>query len=81
MQYFQILTCNDTLGTCCSDFGLVTILNVMRKFFNVFQIIVPIILLIMITIQLTTLISNPDAKNGTKKLINKYFCSTNLVAI
>lgn len=75
MQYFQILTCNDTLGTCCSDFGLVTLLNVMRKFFNVFQIIVPIILLIMVTVQLTTLISNPDAKNGTKKLTNKFIAA------
>lgn len=71
MQYFQILTCNDALGTCCTDYALATVLNVVRKFFNIFQLVVPILLIIGITIQLIKLMSNPDEKGGGKKVINR----------
>lgn len=71
MQYFQILSCNDTLGTCCSDYGLVTVLDLMRKFFDIFQMVVPIILLVMATVQFIKLMVNPEEKNGMKKITNK----------
>lgn len=71
MPYIQILTCNDALGTCCTDFGLATILDVVRKFFNIFQLVVPILLIIGITIQLIKLMGNPDEKGGGKKVINR----------
>ena len=71
MQYFQILTCNETLGTCCNDYGLVPILDIIRKFFDIFQIIVPILLIIGGTIQLVKLMANPDEKDGTKKITNR----------
>ena len=71
MLGLQILTCNETLGTCCNDYGLVPILDVIRKFFDIFQIIIPILLIIGVTIQFVKLLSNPDEKGGTKKIINR----------
>ena len=71
MQYFQILTCNDTLGTCCTDFALATVLDIVRKFFNIFQIIVPILLIIGVTIQLIKLMNDPERKNGIKEITNR----------
>lgn len=67
----QILTCTDTLGTCCSDYALATVLDIVRKFFDLFQMIVPILLIIGVTIQLIKLMSNPDEKGSGKKLINR----------
>lgn len=71
MQYIQILTCNDALGTCCTDFALATVLDVFRKFFNIFQLVVPILLIVGVTIQLIKLMNNPDEKGGGKKVINR----------
>ena len=71
MQYFQILTCNDALGTCCTDFALASVLDVVRKFFNIFQLVVPILLIVGVTIQLIKLMSNPDEKGSGKKVINR----------
>ena len=71
MQYIQILTCNDALGTCCTDYGLAVLLDIVRKFFNILQLIVPILLIIGITIQLIKLVSNPDEKGSPKKIINR----------
>ena len=36
MKFFQILECNEILGNCCNDYGLVMIIDVARKFFDVF---------------------------------------------
>lgn len=71
MQYIQILTCNDALGTCCTDYGLAVILDVVRKFFNILQLIAPILLIIGATIQLIKLMSDPDEKGSTKKILNR----------
>ena len=71
MQYIQILTCNDALGTCCTDFALAAVLDVFRKFFNIFQLVVPILLIVGVTIQLIKLMNNPDEKGGGKKVINR----------
>ena len=73
MQYIQILTCNDALGTCCTDYGLAVILDVVRKFFNILQLIAPILLIIGATIQLIKLMSDPDEKGSTKKILNLAF--------
>ena len=43
MRLAQILECNDTLGTCCNDYALVSLLDTVRKMLNLFQIIIPII--------------------------------------
>lgn len=71
MNLFQIQACNDTLGTCCNDYGIVALLDIIRKIFSYIQLIVPIILLVMITIQLLKLVANPEEKNGMKKVTNK----------
>jgi cell wall-associated NlpC family hydrolase len=75
MSLFQILECNDTLGTCCNDYGLVSALDVSRKVFNLFQIVVPIILIVFSSIQFIKLVVNPDTKNGLKSIINKYLAA------
>ena len=71
MQYVQLLTCNDALGTCCADYGLAILLDVVRKFLNIIQLIAPILLIIGVTIQLIKLMSNPDEKGSPKKLFNR----------
>jgi cell wall-associated NlpC family hydrolase len=75
MSLFQILECNDTLGTCCNDYGLVSALDVSRKVFNLFQIIVPIILIVFSSIQFIKLVVNPETKNGLKSVYNKYLAA------
>ena len=71
----QILSCSSTLGTCCGDHGLVLIIDTARKVMGLIQLVIPIILILMATIELTKLAMDPDAKNGVKKIINKFFAA------
>lgn len=71
-HYFQILACSEVLGTCCSDYGLVGILDILRQCLNLIQLIVPIILMVALAIQFTQLMANPDDKKKQKSLINKF---------
>ncbi len=75
MRLVQILDCNDTLGTCCNDYTLVTVLDVARKILGLIQLIVPILLIIMATYQFIMLMTNPDEKKLTKSLYNKFFAA------
>ena len=75
MNYFQVLSCNEVLGTCCRDYGIVTVLDITRKIFDLFQIFIPILLLIMATINFIILVVNPETKNGTKKIINQFLAA------
>ena len=68
---FQILDCSD-IGTCCSDYALANILDIIRRIFELIQIIAPIILIISLIIQLTQMTMNPELKGGSKKIINKF---------
>lgn len=68
---FQILNCS-TIGTCCSDYALANILDIIRRIFELIQLIAPIILILASVIQLTQMTMNPELKNGTKNLINKF---------
>lgn len=81
MSLIQLLECNDTLGTCCDDFGLVLTLDAFRKVLNLIQIIVPIILIVLSCIELIRLIGNPEDKKGLKKLINKYVAAVIVFAV
>ncbi len=65
-----VASCNSTLGTCCSDYGLMNVLNVLRRILDVVQIVVPIILIIALTIKLTQILMNPDEKKEMKKIYN-----------
>ncbi len=75
MALIQILDCSDTLGTCCSDYGIVSVLDVIRKVLELFQLLVPILLIVGTTVQFIVLASNPEAKDGLKKLSNKYIAA------
>ena len=59
-----------SLGTCCSDYGLMNVLNVLRRIMDIVQIVVPIILIIALTIKLTQILTNPDEKKEMKKIYN-----------
>lgn len=72
MQLFQILDCSEALGTCCTDYGLLTILDILRQVLDLIQIVVPIILMVALAIQFTQLLVNPDDKKKTKSLLNKF---------
>lgn len=72
MKYIQILSsCNSDIGGCCKDSGLVALIDIVRRVMEIVQIIVPIILLMMLSIQLFKLVMNPDEKNGLRKITNR----------
>lgn len=67
---FQILSCSD-IGTCCSDYALANILDIIRRIFDLIQLIAPIILILMCVVGLSQLTMNPDVKDAKKKILNK----------
>lgn len=75
MQYINILECNGALGTCCSDFGIVQLINGFRTFLDGIQILGPIILIIMSVVQLLFMLINPDDKKLTQSLKNKFIAT------
>lgn len=80
-MYFQILECSEILGTCCSDYGLVSILNIIRRFFDILQILVPIILIVMTAVQLVRLVVTSDEKHerSAKQKIGKNIIATVII--
>lgn len=70
----MILNCSSLAG-CCSDPGLSRFLSIIQTFFVIIQVIVPIILIVMGTIQLIKMVSNPDDKKGVKSLYNKFIAA------
>ena len=71
MELFQILDCSGTLGTCCTDLGLVGIFSVARRVLGLIQFIVPIALVVAGTIQFVQLTINPELKDGFRRVLNK----------
>ncbi len=71
MKKIYILNCRGDISTCCSDYGLAKILSVIKKCFQLMQIIIPIILVVMITIQLIKMMANPEEQKNKKNLMNK----------
>ena len=53
-----LVTCSGELGNCCSDPGLVMVMETSRRIVGLIQIIAPILLLIMATIEFTKLMTN-----------------------
>ena len=72
MDYVQILTCSSELGNCCSDPGMIVTLNVMRNLTGLVQLVVPILLMIMASLEFVRLARDPDRKGGTKRVINMF---------
>lgn len=78
MNLFQILDeCNTNLSSCCSDYGLATFLHIFKTAMGIIQIIVPIILIVMCTIDFSKLVINPDDNNKAKfkGLLNKFLAA------
>lgn len=76
MGYFQILSsCSGDLGNCCTNPGIVVILDTLRKIFNLIQLIVPILLIVFATIKFSQLVMDPDRKNGLKEVKNSFLAA------
>lgn len=75
MSFIQILDCNTTLGECCSDRSLVTILDSARKILDIIQLAVPIMLIIWATFEFIKMMQNPEDNKGMKSLINKFLAA------
>ncbi len=75
MNYVQFLSCSGTLGNCCSDPGIVIIIDTIRRIVNLIQLIAPILLLIMATIEFTKSVVNPDRKGGLNKIRNMFIAA------
>lgn len=67
----QILNCDNLISSCCSNYELARILSSFRSIVQLIQIIVPIILLIMVTINFIQMMSDPNEKKLTKTVIIK----------
>ena len=59
----------------CQKPALLPILSVVRKAMNFIQIFVPIILIAAGIIGFIQLMQNPDAKEGTKKILNRFLAA------
>lgn len=80
MKYLQILDgnlCSTNIESCCSDYGIATYIYIIKNALNIIHMIVPIILIVMVTIQLTKLLMHPDDPNNKEKksLYNKVFAA------
>ena len=74
---FNILACNSTLGTCCSDVGLVSIINIIKSIVEIIQVIAPTFLIVSAALQLSKMMIDPDDPKGVKKrtLYNKFIAA------
>lgn len=70
-------TCTSDITTCCSDYGLATYFHIVQKALDILHLFVPIILIIMATINIIQLLLGPDdpQKKKTKSLINKFIAA------
>ena len=71
-MYISFLSCNSNLGSCCSDPGLAAILNSARNIISIIQIIAPLLLLIVASIEFTKSMVNPERKAGLKRIQNMF---------
>ena len=75
MNLIQVLDCNATLGNCCSSPTIASVLDITRKIFGLIQVIAPIILIVMATVQVLLLTINPEEKDAFKKIYNKFLAA------
>lgn len=74
-NFIQILSCSEALGTCCTDYGLLTILDALRQILDLIQLVAPILLMVALAIQFTQLLVNPDDDKKKKSLLNKFIAA------
>ena len=65
-----ILKIDQALIDACGDYGLDSILKIIKKAMNCIQIIVPIVMIISIIMIITKMMTNPDEKKNTTALFN-----------
>ena len=77
MKYIQILetTCSTDVSSCCSDYGIAMYLYIMKNALTIIQIAIPILLLVMATIQMIKMMASPDDKKAPKSLLNKFIAA------
>ncbi len=77
MEYIQILetTCSTDVSSCCSDYGIAMYLYIMKNALTIIQIAIPILLLVMATIQMIKMMASPDDKKAPKSLLNKFIAA------
>lgn len=77
MKYLQILetTCATDVSSCCSDYGIAMFLYIMQNALELIHLVIPILLLVMATIQLTKMMISPDDKKSPKSLLNKFIAA------
>lgn len=78
MKYFLLADCSTNVADCCSDYGMAVYLNIIQNALKIIQVIVPIILIVMGTVQLIKLMTSPEDKGGKgkKSFLNKFVAAT-----
>ncbi|MBQ2639890.1 MAG: C40 family peptidase [Bacilli bacterium] len=69
--FVNILTCASDGTNCCSDYKLASALDILNKTLKLLQLILPIILIVMLSVQIVKLVVNPDSDSDKKSMINK----------
>lgn len=79
MKYVLLadMSCVGDLTTCCSDYGIAYYLFFVKKALDIIHIVVPILLILMVTIDFVKMVLNPDdpQKKKSKSLINKFLAA------
>ena len=63
------------ITSTCNSATLALVLSAFKKILLLIQIIVPILLIIGASIGIFQMVQNPDRKNGTKSIINKFIAA------
>lgn len=59
----------------CTSQNLSAIFSIIKKSLSIIQIIGPLLLILLATISFIKLIKNPNEKNGSKKVVNKFIAA------
>lgn len=70
-----ISACSKELSSCYSDAGMISLISILKNILDVIQIIVPIILIIALSIQLSKMVMNPDEKKNMNRIRNQFIAT------
>lgn len=66
-----IAACSKELSSCCHDAGIISLISIIKNIMDIIQIVVPILLIVYLSIQLTRMVVNPDEKKNFSKIKNQ----------
>ena len=66
-----IAACSKELSSCCHDAGMISLVSIVRNILDIIQIVVPILLIVYLSIQLTRMVVNPDEKKNMSRIRNQ----------